>query len=820
MTKKLYLLMIIFLAYNQILQAKDDMKATVKGIISNNKKPLPYISVYAKGTIYGASTDLSGNFSLQLPAGKQIIVVSGIGYASREFDFELSANETMQLDVSLETETQTFEHITVTGNRIGLLRHLPGSATVLNKDDLHLSLPVSNNEAFRQIPGLHAVEEEGIGLRANIGIRGLDPDRSRTVLVLEDGIPVALGPYGEPELYYTPAMDRMQGVEVLKGSGQILFGPQTIGGVINYQTADAPSESKGLVSLRGGMGGSFSGLLSYGNTSGNTGYSLTYLHKQADKVGYASYRLNDLHGKLSLQASANSQLNLKWSIYDETSNATYVGLTQPMYDQGGDDFVQIAPDDRLDIRRYALSLQHKYRLSENTRLTTTAYAYTTSRNWKRQDFTYNPNASGLTGKMFGDANQPEGAIYLINSTGNRNRQFEVMGIEPRLQSNIPLLGKSGTLDAGLRLHYEQAFEQRVNGANADALSGALVSDEQRSSLAYSAYTQYKWLFSSSLSLTAGLRIENLNYTRKIMRAAGKDTTILAMSDVNTLIPGIGINYNINENITLYSGIHRGFSPPRIKDAISNNGQDLHLEAEKSWNAELGTRFQSKHLKAELTLFSMDFSNQVIPVSESSGSAGTGFINGGKSMHRGIEAGLSYSFDMLMPDGFSLSLSANTTLLDARFSGDRFVAAKTDQVTGQIIYANIKNNKTPYAPALMANSWITFETPAGFGFQIHFTFTGKQYADVLNTENVAEFIALAAANPDFKYTQATANGRIGLLDAYQPVHLSAWFKPVKKPYSFHLSVKNIFNERYIISRRPQGIRLGLPFFAQAGFSYSF
>ena len=46
-----------------------------------------------------------------------------------------------------------------------------------------------------------------------------------------------------------------------------------------------------------------------------------------------------------------------------------------------------------------------------------------------------------------------------------------------------------------------------------------------------------------------------------MRAAGKDTTILAMSDVNALIPGIGINYNINENITLYSGIHRGFSPP-------------------------------------------------------------------------------------------------------------------------------------------------------------------------------------------------------------------------------------------------------------------
>lgn len=820
MLKKITLFILALLSLQITLLAEGNQKASISGKISNNKKPLPYISVYAKGTIYGTSTDLSGNFSLQLPAGKQVIVVSGIGYASREFEFELKKDEKKQLDLSLETEILTFEHIVVTGNRIGLLKHLPGSATVLNVDDLHLSLPVSSNEAFRQVPGLHAVEEEGIGLRANIGIRGLDPDRSRTVLVLEDGIPIALGPYGEPELYYTPAMDRMQGVEVLKGSGQILFGPQTIGGVINYQTADTPAERTGMVSLRGGMGGSFSGLLSYGNTSGNTGYNINYLHKQADQVGYASYRLNDLHGKISLQSNVNSQLNLKWSIYDETSNATYVGLTQPMYDLGGDDFVLIAPNDRLDIRRYALSLQHKYRFGENTRLTTTAYAYTTSRNWKRQDFTHNPNASGLTGKMFGDASQPEGAIYLRNSTGNRNRQFEVMGIEPRLQSSIPLMGKSGTLDAGLRLHYEQAFEQRVNGTNADALSGALVSDEERSGLAYSAYSQYKWTLTRSLALTAGLRFENLNYNRKIFRTAGKDTTIIAPSYVNTLIPGIGFNYIIKENTTLFGGIHRGFSPPRIKDAISDTGEDLQLEAEKSWNTEFGTRFQFDQLKAELTLFSMDFSNQVIPVSESSGGAGTGFINGGRSVHRGIEAGISYSFDMLMPEGFSLALSANTTLLDARFSGDRFEVEKTDQITGQIIYSNIKNNKTPYAPALMANSWITFETPAGIGLQIHFTLTGKQYTDVLNTDNVAEFIALSAANQEFRYTQATANGQIGLLDAYHPVHLAAWYKPLEKCYSFHLSIKNVFNERYIVSRRPQGIRLGLPFFAQAGFSYSF
>ncbi len=76
-------------------------------------------------------------------------------------------------------------------------------------------------------------------------------------------------------------------------------------------------------------------------------------------------------------------------------------------------------------------------------------------------------------------------------------------------------------------------------------------------------------------------------------------------------------------------MHRGFAPPRIKDAISSTGVDLELDAEKSWNYELGARTEFFDLvDLEVTAFYMDFSNQVIPVSESSGGAGSGYINGG------------------------------------------------------------------------------------------------------------------------------------------------------------------------------------------------
>ncbi len=142
--------------------------------------------------------------------------------------------------------------IDIISQRDGIFGRLPGSADYLNEVQLQRLAPLTGNEILRKVTGIHVVDEEGAGLRMNLGIRGLDPDRSRGVLILEDGIPVALNPYGEPEMYYTPSIDRMAGIEIVKGSGQILFGPQTIGGVINYITQDPPEKSQTKLRVIGG----------------------------------------------------------------------------------------------------------------------------------------------------------------------------------------------------------------------------------------------------------------------------------------------------------------------------------------------------------------------------------------------------------------------------------------------------------------------------------------------------------------------------------------------------------------------------------------
>ncbi|HRW75288.1 MAG: TonB-dependent receptor [Lewinellaceae bacterium] len=695
---------------------------------------------------------------------------------------------------------QTLMAITVLGSQDGLFQFTPGSADQLKQADLHALAPLSGNDAFRTITGVHVVDEEGAGLRMNLGIRGLDPDRSRSVLVMEDGIPVALGPYGEPEMYYTPAIERMKGVEVLKGSGQILYGPQTIGGVINYQTMDPPEDGRGDLRLRLGEGGLFHAQASYGGSTGQTGYLIHMVHKQADRLAYSGYRINDLSGKFTFRVSPSARLSAKIGVYDEWSDATYIGLTQTMYDRGDQDFVAMAPDDQLEVRRYAASVAHTWDFGRKSYLQTTLFGYTTTRNWQRQDFSSNPDAANATGVTWGDSSIPGGSVTMLESNGHRNRQFEVGGLESRVHHPHQLLGISQVLEGGARLMVETAYEQRVNGTLRDAASGALVQDEVRMGLAGSLFAQNRWMVSQRLSVTTGLRAEAFSYERDIRRnvfqGVARDTSIVAGSDLLTLIPGIGVNLTLAPGWTFFSGIHRGFAPPRIKDAVTSAGEALILDAETSWNTEIGIRHAGPSWwDAECTFFYMDFANQIIPVSESSGGTGSGLVNGGATLHYGLEAGGQIRLGEFLPAGHQLDLGASTTLLRAEYSSDRWI--ESDGVP-----VNIKGHRTPYAPEITANMSLRYLWKGQLGMQWTSRFTGDQFTDELNQ------------------MEAHPNGRTGQIASFWVHDVTAWWVIPGTSIELGASVKNVSNERYIATRRPQGIRLGLPRYFSGSIHYRF
>lgn len=685
----------------------------------------------------------------------------------------------------------TFPQIDIIGETPSLFNRIPGSAYLITLKNLKSTEPLTGNEVFKTIPGINAVDEEGMGLRMNIGIRGLDPDRSRTSLVLEDGVPVALAPYGEPELYYTPPIDRMAGIEIVKGSGSILFGPQTIGGVINYKTPDPPPTHSAGLTLRGGKDGYVSGILNYGTTVKNIGIYTGFMHKQSDKVGTLKFNVNDLTSKLKFELSSNSMIGLKLGYYDEKSNSTYVGITQTMYEHG-EYYTLIAPFDELKIRRYSASITHDHVFNKNISIKTSAYGYTTSRNWRRQDFSRNPSASNLTGVVFGDTTVSGGAIYMMNSTGNRNRQFQVLGFEPRVFVTYTLGNVRNELDGGVRILYEKALEQRVNGNRFDALSGDLRNDEERVGNAYTVFVQNRIFVNKYPSIVPGLRVELFNFKRQIFRTNDIDTNIQNDGSISELIPGLGINYNINDKYVVFAGVHKGFAPPRIKDAINSSGDVLELEPERSWNFELGTRlYLNNDINFELTGYLLDFSNQIIPVSQSSGGTGTGLVNGGKTRHTGLESSFNYNIGSLFSKSVKLIIGAGLSLNKSEYTSDRFIPKGNDTV-------NIKGNTLPYAPKVIFNTILSLQTNFGFNLKVNGSFIGKQFADELNT------------------VESSNDGLIGEIPSRFILDITGKYFFKELNTSFYVSVKNLTDERYIASRRPSGIKVGLQRFVTAGF----
>ncbi len=780
----------LFLVVSALTFAQEGFRAEV---VTSEGDPVMGALVSEINGKWNGITDENGYATIRdVKPGTYIVSVKAEGFEEVVKQILTKSIAAPEIHFVLSFEVMSMPQIDVVESRNGLFKNTPGSISVLDAKTLNNINPVSGNEAFRQIPGVHAVDEEGMGMRVNIGIRGLDPDRSRSVLILEDGVPIALGPYGEPEMYYTPAIERMDGIEVLKGSGSILHGPQTIGGVVNYVTKAPPTKEMISANLRTGSGGLKSGMLSYGNTFENTGVRLDVFHKRADSIGVSEFQLTDVTGKLRFKTGVRSTVGVKFSFYDEVSNSTYVGMSQSMYEMGGMDFARIAPDDELKVRRAALSATHNFLFTPNTKLKTTVFANTTSRNWRRQDFEYNElDSNGMvsnypvdfTGVIWGDTTIADGAIMMRNATGNRNRQFEVAGAQTNLIHNYKIGERDNHFTVGARVLYERVFEQRVNGTNPKLSSGDLRNEEVRTGLGSSFFAHNQFKITNRFSVTAGIRTEIFDFERDIFRDKFKDTSIVNTSRVTEVIPGAGFNYTLFDNTVLFGGMHRGFAPPRVKDAIASDGEDLELDAELSWNYELGYRTQiARGVNIEMTGFYMDFSNQVIPVSQSSGGAGTGLVNGGRTVHAGVETSFSFAIhDFINMKKEKLFVDVNYTYVHAEFSEDRFV----DQDM------NVRGNRTPYAPEHLFNGGLTYESRHGFGARISWSHVSEQFTDIANS------------------IEASPNGRAGKIDAFTVFDATVMYNVKRWKTSFTLSAKNFTNERYIVSRRPQGIRVGNP-----------
>ncbi|EMJ36434.1 TonB-dependent receptor plug domain protein [Leptospira interrogans str. FPW1039] len=767
-----------------------------------------------------------------------------------------------------ETEKEKWNQgtISVIGKRKTDLKRIPGSATVIEKEFLEQTKPVDSMEVLRRIPGA-SIRYQDTGLILNLGFRGVNNDLGRKVLILEDGVFTSLNPYSAPEQYYTPNIDRMERIEVVKGSGAILFGPSTIGGVVNFITKRPPKDPVLSVSVQGGSYGFFSSQVSYGGTFGNTGIDISILRKQGDGFReHQSFRIHEFSFKSVTNLNEKHTLTSKFLATAQDANMTYLGLTTAQFwNHSSSNF---AEQDNRKLERYSGDIGHEWKLTDHSKLVTKVYSAYTERNWARQNYLRNTgsNFNTIPSNVIKSydtepfVNRPGDTVYMLDSVGHRNRSYRFVGAESRYQQDYQFLGIKNQLDAGLRYHYETADIKYLDGpptpdyaifgngfnnpptgvASSEyslAKSGNVRDHEVNNTKSLAGFAQNSFQFQNRFSVIPGIRYEMFTQNRTILRQQTIDP-VTNQPDPNSpsqevdkgskhtyhvVIPGLGLTYDIRKNaswfkdLTWFAGAHKGFSPPRYQDALNNSGIVNRIDPEYSYNYETGFRGDiTKYLNAQITYFNLNYINQIIITSSTSGNdSASSAKNGGRTYSRGVETNVTFDPAQLFDSSFKLPIDLIYTRADARmnqYSIDTSKITADQSLLDFVVTQKDKNgNYVPYVSKDTATLAIGFIHPKGFYARVEYQYFSSQYHDDSNTRTVywADSITDPLGKKVLQYLNITSNssGETGVIPAYELINCSLGYKDPIKRWSLFITGKNLADVRYISGRLPEGIQVG-------------
>jgi Fe(3+) dicitrate transport protein len=675
---------------------------------------------------------------------------------------------------------------------VGPARRLPkiaGSATVLEQAEFSASRVFNTNELLRKVPGLHLREEDAFALRPNIGLRGLNPTRSTKMLLLEDGIPLAYSPYGDNASYYHPPVERFDRTEVLKGSEQILFGPQTIGGVVNYITPTPKREWNTLLHLTGGGRHNFAGRARLGGE----GLLFDLTRKQGDgSRDNEKLEITDLNLKGLFTWDTRQALVVRANAYHEDSRLSYTGITEAERANFGL-YYNPYKNDRFVASRYGLSTTYNFAFTPQVELLTSLYGSHFSRDWWRQSSTTTDTQGGDSVRVARQEGRPVDPDT-INSVQGRLRDFYAYGVEPRLSARYGLLGMHNEFNAGLRAHYEIQDRLQKNGSTPTARDGIVVEDNDRETDAYSGFLQNRFGW-GKWTLTPALRIEHIINERTNNLTGGNGRT-----DFTELVPGVGATFNPLTHTTLFAGLHRGFAPPRTEDLILTPGGQptatfTDVDPEKSVNAEFGLRTAPRSgLRLEATLFRNDFENLIAVGSIAGGSTP---LAQAKVLFEGLEFMARAESKGLLQTAGNLYVQTAYTLLPTAKQSTAFVQVANQQP----VSGSQPGNRLPYAPRHTVSAGVGYTASSGWDLRLDAVYVSSQFSDFANTE------------------APSANGQVGRIPDYTIFNLVLNYSAKPWRTTLFFTAKNLFDRQYIADRT-RGIRPGLPRLVQAGLEWGF
>ncbi|MDM0121792.1 TonB-dependent receptor family protein [Variovorax arabinosiphilus] len=662
--------------------------------------------------------------------------------------------------------TGSLDAVTVTGDWLGtptetkVLEHA-GARTIIERPQIQESGSSSVRDVLRQVPGVQVQESNGTGgsdISLNVGVRGLTSRLSPRSTILLDGVPLAYAPYGQPQLSLAPlSLGNLEAVDVVRGAGSVRYGPQNVGGIINFVSRAIPKPftaeaSMGVESASHGGGTKTTPSVFIGGTNDN-GLGLALLYSGTHGDGWRQSNdhvsIDDLMLKGTYRISKTDDIAVALHHF-EGSGRMPGGLTTAQF--AANPFQSDRPFDEFTGRRTDGSIRYTHNDGVN----------------KFELLTY------YTDSFRGSHLEQEGTGA---TAGQRRltaapRDYTTFAVEPRYSRLFDSGSVVQEVSVGYRYLKEEASETATRSAyyrpragfDAYRLANPAYQTSEGGTTAHAFYIDDRIDF-GNWTITPGVRHESISSFNNVYTVANNRITgaIFPAIDSDEWLPTLSAMYRLNARWSLFANAGVSFGPQQYAQ-LAQSTTNLHPEKAKTY--ELGTHYKGEAWSGELTLFNIDFDKELQLARSITGEVGQ-WTDLGATRHRGLESGLRYDLGTLSASLKGLSVSGTYTYTQAISKAGVFAGRDLPFYSRQVATLGARYERGPW---------------------------------VFNADVYAQSKQRSPGSPDagaVYVTQEDATGRLGDIPGYATMNLRAGYDFGRNLSNLKVAVgvKNAFDRRY-------------------------
>lgn len=696
----------------------------------DNQQPVEGADVYIKNTDRKVKSDKNGFYIIDgllkgtkytigvfkygmTPMEKDIVITT----TSSELDFTLRLLEKMldEVDVVEKDETAEISRLeAVEGTSI----YEGKKSEVIQIDNLTANLATNNSrQVYNRVPGLNIWESDGAGIQLGIGGRGLSPDRTSNFNTRQNGYDIAADALGYPESYYTPPLEAVDEVQIVRGAASLQYGTQ-FGGLLNFKMKRGkPGKPFEFVTRQTvGSFGLFNSFNSIGGEKGKVNYYALYQYK-----GGEGWRPNSGFDVNTVYTAVDYEVNDRLKIGIEFTHMDYLaqqpgGLTDDEFAQ--DPRASYTDQNWFKVNWNVASVDLEYKITNKAKIEMKNFGLFASR-----------DALGLNLNKEDPYNEPR---LLVAD------QFRNVGSEIRYLQHYELNGRPSVFVLGTRIYHgnddkKQGDASDGNDANFSfSHPDSLLSDHQFKIQNYAFFAENIFQITDRFSVTPGVRFELIStsgegYYQKTFFEVGDDGLIeeITKAEPDTinnnraiLIGGVGLSYKLNEDLELYGNISQNYRAITYSDLRSLNSNvriDPDMKDEKGYSADLGLRGKTAFMNFDVSAFYLRY-NDKIGLANPANPIRTNIAD---AYTLGVEAyaelNMMHFINKYSP--FHFNLFGNVSFIQGKYiSEDRVYDGNDVELVPPF---NIKTGiNTGYK---------------NFNLSLQYTHVDKQYTDAANTE---------------------------------------------------------------------------------------